>query len=45
MKFQMFGWTLIAVVLYVILFLDNLKASMLQLPGVDPSIVILTGVS
>lgn len=45
MKFQMFGWTLVAIVLYVIFFLGNLEAAMTKLPVVDRSIVILTGLS
>jgi hypothetical protein len=45
MKFQMFGWTVVAVRFYVILFLSKLANDISQLPTVDPSIVILTGVS
>jgi hypothetical protein len=45
MKFQMFGWTVIAIVIYVVTFLATLSNSITQLPGVDSSIVILTGVS
>jgi hypothetical protein len=45
MKFQMFGWTVIAVAIYVYLFLTHLSADISTLPVVDPSIVILTGVS
>lgn len=45
MKFQMFGWTLIAIIIYSYLFLSNLSASMESLPIVPESIVILTGLS
>lgn len=45
MKFQMFGWTVIAIFIYVYLFLTNLSSSITTLPVVDSSIVILTGVS
>jgi hypothetical protein len=45
MKFQMFGWTVIAVAIYVYLFLTHLSADISTLPVVDPSVVILTGVS
>jgi len=44
-KFQMFGWTIIAVVIYAYLFLANLGPNIPTLPAVDPSIAILTGVS
>ncbi len=45
MKFQMFGWTAIAICIYVYLFLTNLTNQIQTLPVVDPSIAILTGVS
>ncbi|HEV2383264.1 MAG TPA: hypothetical protein VG206_26150 [Terriglobia bacterium] len=45
MKFQMFGWTVIAIFIYVYLFLSNLSPSITTLPVVDSSIAILTGVS
>jgi hypothetical protein len=46
MKFQMFGWTLIAITIYMYLLLNgNLTPQIQTLPVVDPSIAILTGVS
>ena len=45
MKFQMFGWTLIAIVIYVYLFLSDLRPNLESLPLVPASIVILTGLS
>jgi hypothetical protein len=45
MKFQMFGWTMVAIVVYVIMFLAKMNGSMTELPGVDSSIVALTGIS
>ena len=45
MKFQMFGWTLVAIVLYVIFFLGNLEATITKLPIVNSSTVMLTGLS
>lgn len=45
MKFQMFGWTLVAIVIYAWLFLSNLHDHIETLPRVDQSIVILTGLS
>jgi hypothetical protein len=45
MKFQMFGWTVIAIGIYTWIFLSNLSPEMSALPLVDPSIVILTGLS
>lgn len=45
MKFQMFGWTIIAIVIYVFVFLHNLTDQMETLPVVDSSIVALTGLS
>lgn len=45
MKFQMFGWTLIAIFIYVYLFLSHLDANITTLPAVDSSIAVLTGVS
>jgi len=41
----MFGWTMIAVSIYVFLFLVSLSDTMTSLPTVDSSIVILTGIS
>jgi Ca2+/Na+ antiporter len=45
MKFQMFGWTFIAIVIYVYLFLADLRPDLESLPVVPASIVILTGLS
>ncbi len=45
MKFQMFGWTLIAIFIYVYLFLADLRPNLESLPVVPASIVILTGLS
>jgi hypothetical protein len=45
MKFQMFGWTIIAIFIYVWLFLSDLTPTLLELPTVPQSIVILTGLS
>jgi hypothetical protein len=45
MKFQMFGWTVIALFIYVYLFLANLDPNTATLPNVDSSIAMLTGVS
>jgi len=45
MKFQMFGWTLIAILIYGYLFLSSISASMTELPTVPESIVVLTGLS
>lgn len=45
MKFQMFGWTVIAIFIYVYLFLGHLDANIATLPNVDSSIATLTGVS
>ena len=45
MKFQMFGWTLVAVFIYVYLFLTDLRGDLESLPLVSSSIVILTGLS
>jgi hypothetical protein len=45
MKFQMFGWTIIAVVIYSALFLWDLRDNIESLPLVPQSIVILTGLS
>jgi hypothetical protein len=47
MKFQMFGWTVIAIFIYVYLFLGlhHLTPSITSLPNVDPNIAVLTGVS
>ena len=45
MKFQMFGWTLVALAIYLVLFVHNLDPHTATLPMVDSSIVVLTGVS
>ena len=45
MKFQMFGWTIIAIFIYSWLFLSNLGNTIASLPLVPQSIVILTGLS
>jgi hypothetical protein len=45
MKFQMFGWTVVAITLYAWFFLDNLSDHLMVLPTVDSSIALLTGVS
>ena len=45
MKFQMFGWTVIALTIYVYLFLTHLSDHIQTLPTVDSSITILTGLS
>jgi len=45
MKFQMFGWTVVAIALYAWFFLDNLSDHLTVLPTVDSSIALLTGVS
>lgn len=45
MKFQMFGWTLIAILIYVYIFLNSLTQLMPELPAVPSSIVVLTGLS
>ncbi len=45
MKFQMFGWTVVALFIYVYLFLANLDAAVTSLPNVDSSIAMLTGIS
>jgi hypothetical protein len=45
MKFQMFGWTLIAVGAYVGQVWTSLSPTLTSLPAVDESIVALTGVS
>lgn len=45
MKFQMFGWTVIAIGIYVWLFLTTLNDHITSLPAVDTSIVTLTGLS
>jgi hypothetical protein len=45
MKFQMFGWTVVAVVIYAYLFLTDLRSDIESLPLVPQSIVILTGLS
>ena len=45
MKVQMFGWTALAILIYVIFFVKQLAPTITELPNVDPSIVALTGVS
>ncbi|HEX8565899.1 MAG TPA: hypothetical protein VF648_09540 [Pyrinomonadaceae bacterium] len=45
MKFQMFGWTVIAIFIYSWLFLSNITKDIASLPLVPPSIVLLTGLS
>lgn len=45
MKFQMFGWTVIAIVVYSYLFLRQLGPELTSLPEVPNGIVILTGLS
>lgn len=45
MKFQMFGWTVIAIFIYSWLFVSNLGNDITSLPIVPESIVILTGLS
>ena len=45
MKFQMFGWTIIAILIYSWLFLGDMSKEISSLPIVPESIVILTGLS
>ena len=45
MKFQMFGWTAIAILVYGWLFLTDLNDHIASLPTVDQTIVMLTGLS
>lgn len=45
MKVQMFGWTIVALIFYVTIFLKNLGAAMDALPVVDATVVTLTGLS
>lgn len=45
MKFQMFGWTVVAICVYAWVFLNDLSNSISTLPLVPDSIVILTGLS
>lgn len=45
MKFQMFAWTLVATVIYSILFLKELDQYMTQLPTAPATIAALTGIS
>ncbi len=45
MKFQMFGWTVVAIVIYSWLFLYDLSDHIMSLPIVPQAIVILTGLS
>ncbi len=44
-KVQMFGWTVIGLVFYAVIFLRNFSGSIDSLPIVDSSIVLLTGLS
>ncbi len=41
----MFGWTFVAVVIYVYLFLTDMRSNLTSLPVVPQDIVILTGLS
>jgi len=45
MKFQMFGWTVVAICIYSWLFLNDLSSNVKSLPLVPQSIVLLTGLS
>lgn len=45
MKFQMFGWTVVAIVVYAWLFLNDLNGNIRSLPIVPETIVLLTGLS
>jgi len=45
MKFQMFGWTVVAIVIYVYFFLSRLRPDLIEQPTVPQGIVILTGLS
>ena len=45
MKYQMFSWTLIAIVIYTFIFLSNPSNSISRLPELQSSFVILTGLS
>lgn len=45
MKFQMFGWTVVAICVYSWVFLNDLSGSIATLPIVPDSIVVLTGLS
>lgn len=45
MKFQMFGWTVIAICIYLWLFLNNINQDITSLPNVPETIAILTGLS
>lgn len=45
MKFQMFGWTLVALFIYIYLFITQLNKDMGALPTVPTAIVTLTGLS
>lgn len=45
MKFQMFGWTVLAIFVYAWVFLYDLGGSISTLPLVPDSIVLLTGLS
>ena len=44
-KFQMFGWTLVAVSIYIVMFLTSLDEITDTLPTVDETIALLTGIS
>ena len=45
MKYQMFAWTIIAIVIYTYIFLRNPSNDISTLPVLEQSIVILTGLS
>jgi hypothetical protein len=45
MKFQMFGWTVIAILIYSYVFLFDLRKDLDSLPDVPTTIAILTGIS
>ena len=45
MKVQMFGWTLVVMAIYCFIFLTNLSSVIDTLPVVDPTLVLLTGLS
>jgi hypothetical protein len=44
-KFQMFAWTVVAIVFYVCVLFSNLNADIDTLPVVDATLVLLTGLS
>jgi hypothetical protein len=45
MKFQMFGWTLVAVTIYLFIFFGSFGPTLDRLPEVDSTLVLLTGLS